>query len=495
MSSGNIFETIKDALPLADYLQSLTSERITEGKHIQCVSPSHQEKTGSLLVKKDSCHCFGCGFGGDVIAVHQQLKGFAQPIDAALDLVEAYSSRFSTHFLDAVRTPQLNQQARVIYKEATLFLEQLAVAAHGRLLTAREDSPLQNQARSALKGRGLAYQRILDSFGAGIIDQETLNSLKIKPSRAVYEFLNMDPDNNHFLNRLVFPIKNRRGQVVGFTGRRLDPLFAENTRAPKWKHSPSSTIFDRSKVLYGFHENLPYITKHRTLNIVEGPFDVQALVRVGVNNKEESLPFAATCAALGVAVDANLLNVARSVQVTEINLILDLDKAGRQGVWRTIENCLPSLKDDLDLNVVFFPGSKDAEEFVRGFGKDVNAACEAVSQVFNAKIHVLSYIEEVIKDTYDFVHGNPGIMARTEKTILDLMNRLPKEGAEGYRSGFQELLERCRLKRRLADPDLASSAPDDLSKVDRATLMALQEKGEQAAQLLRQNNLTRRMSK
>lgn len=495
MSSGNIFEIVKNTLPLAEYLQSLSGETVKEGQHIKCVAPDHTENTASLFVKNDSCHCFGCGFGGDIIAVHQRLGNFTQPYDAVVDLIERNPARFTTQFLDAIRTPKLSEQNRVIYKEAALFLEQLAVAAHKKLLDTQGQSPLQLQARATLKERGLAYQRILDSFGAGIIDQDVLNSLKIKPSKAVYEFLKLDPDSNHFLNRLVFPVKNRRGQVVGFTGRRLDPLFAENTRAPKWKHSPNSMLFDRSGVLYGFHENLPYISKHKTLNIVEGPFDVQALVRVGVNSKEESLPFAATCAAFGVSVDANLLNIARSVQVSEVNLILDMDRAGKQGVWDAIKRCLPSLKDDLDLNVLFFPGHKDPEEFVRGFGKDINAACEAVSQVFNTKLHALDYIEEVIKESYDFVHGSPGNMARTEKTIMDLINQLPKEGAEGYRSGFEEMLARCRLKRRLADPDLAGADQGDLSEVDQATLMALQEKGEQAARILRQNSLTRRSIK
>ena len=166
-----------------------------------------------------------------------------------------------------------------------------------------------------------------------------------------------------FRNRIVFPIHNRRGQVVGFGGRVLDD------GQPKYLNSPETPVFHKGRELYGLWQARRANRKLAQLVVVEGYMDVVALAQFGITYAVASLGTAATGD-----------HVERLFQATSrVVFSFDGDRAGRQAAWRALENALPHMRDGREIGFVFLPDGEDPDTLVRAQGADAFEALLAAA--------------------------------------------------------------------------------------------------------------------
>jgi DNA primase len=189
---------------------------------------------------------------------------------------------------------------------------------------------------------------------------------------------------DRFRERLVFPIRNKRGQVVGFGGRVLDDSM------PKYLNSPETPLFHKGREVYGLYEVLQAPGKNQRIILVEGYMDVIALHQYGVTN---------AVAGLGTAITQEHIELLfRST--AELVICLDGDTAGQKAAWRAVINALPALRSGRQLKILIIPEGEDPdslirEEGVEKFEQRVEAATPLSEYFFESLIkeHPLEYIE------------------------------------------------------------------------------------------------------
>ncbi len=161
-----------------------------------------------------------------------------------------------------------------------------------------------------------------------------------------------DKHYDRFRDRIMFPIRDTRGQIIGFGGRILDK------GEPKYLNSPETPLFDKGRHLYGLHEARTGIKEAARVLVVEGYMDVVALAQFGIEY---------AVAALGTATTADHIKLLMR-QSDDIYFCFDGDSAGRKAAWRALENALPQLKDDKSLHFLFLPAEHDPDSYVRAKG-------------------------------------------------------------------------------------------------------------------------------
>ncbi len=330
------------------------------GRDHKACCPFHQEKTPSFTVSQDKqfYHCFGCGAHGSALGFVMEYAG--------LDFVEAVENLAERLGLEVPREggePREDYGAlhQVLNDANAWFQRQL------RMHDARD------QAVEYLKGRGLSgtiaakfqlgfaptgRDALLRALAAG--DSDT-SAAMLKAGLAIERTPGTLIDK--FRNRIVFPIHNRRGQVVGFGGRVLDD------GQPKYLNSPETPVFHKGRELYGLWQARRANRKLAQLVVVEGYMDVVALAQFGITYAVASLGTAATGD-----------HVERLFQATSrVVFSFDGDRAGRQAAWRALENALPHMRDGREIGFVFLPDGEDPDTLVRAQGADAFEALLAAA--------------------------------------------------------------------------------------------------------------------
>ncbi len=160
---------------------------------------------------------------------------------------------------------------------------------------------------------------------------------------------------DRFRDRIMFPIHNQKGEVIGFGGRVINP-----EDSPKYYNSPETPVFQKGHELYGLFMARRAIRDAGRVLVVEGYMDVVALAQYGIEY---------AVAALGTATTP--FHIAKLMRQTdEIVFSFDGDKAGRTAAWRAVMNALPAIKDGVKLRFLFLPAEHDPDSFVREFGKE-----------------------------------------------------------------------------------------------------------------------------
>jgi DNA primase len=192
------------------------------------------------------------------------------------------------------------------------------------------------------------WDAVLKTFGVDPVTQQQLLDLKLiteNDKRRRFDF---------FRDRIMFPIRDKRGRVIGFGGRVLED------GGPKYLNSPETRIFHKGHELYGFYQAKQ---AHRNLSrvmIVEGYMDVVALAQFGIDYAVASLGTATTPEHIQMLFRAT----------SEIVCCYDGDRAGREAAWRALENALPFLKDGVQMKFMFLPDGEDPDTLVRKIGKE-----------------------------------------------------------------------------------------------------------------------------
>src|SRR5436190_2580181 len=318
------------------------------GTNYQACCPFHSEKTPSFTVSlvKQFYHCFGCSAHGTAVGFLMEYGGKSFP-DAVEELAR-----------DAgLEIPRVDRPGEKERQEASADLGAV-------LLTAAKfyRGNLKSSARAVeyLKKRGLSGT-IAARFGVGYAPGDWQALAAMFPDYAsdtlVHAGLVINGDSgkryDRFRDRVMFPIHDTRGRVIGFGGRIIDD------GEPKYLNSPETPLFSKGRELYGLFLARDAIHKSDRVVVVEGYMDVVALAQHGVEYAVATLGTSTT------PVHAQkLFRMADTVV-----FCFDGDAAGRKAAWRALENTLPVLLDGKNARFLFLPDGEDPDDYVRKRGK------------------------------------------------------------------------------------------------------------------------------
>ncbi len=379
------------------------------GKNYSACCPFHDEKTPSFTVSPDKqfFYCFGCGASGNSV-------GFVMDYER-LSFPEAIESLAKVAGVEVPREVNKDPKKRA-YDEAQ---EQARKTLYSLMEKSNEfyqqqlrEHPSKQTPIHYLKNRGLSGQ-IAKDFGIGYAPSGWDNLTKALATSNQYQDLllqggmlihNEEKDRlyDRFRERIMFPIRDSRGRVIGFGGRVL------GDEKPKYLNSPETPIFHKGKELYGLYEARQAYRQLPRLLVVEGYMDVVALaqydIRYGV-------------ATLGTACGEEHLT--RAFKYTnEVVFCFDGDEAGRKAARRAMENALPAMEDGRQIKFLYLPEGEDPDTLVRQLGKDK----------FTHLIESASPLENFLFDELG-QHFNTQTMegrARLCKIAAPMLNELPR---------------------------------------------------------------------
>lgn len=318
------------------------------GANLQGLCPFHNEKSPSFTVSpaKQFYHCFGCGAHGSAISFLMEHHG--------LGFVEAVHELAGDAGLSVPRAEGTGGEAAAPRRNASLtqWLEMAAAYYRQRL----KETPA---AIDYLKARGLSGETAR-TFGLGYAPAGWRNLDGVLPDYAAEEaetcgLVVAAEDGkryDRFRERVLFPIRNTRGQVIGFGGRVL------GQGEPKYLNSPEGPLFSKRRELYGLFEAREAIRSQQRVLVVEGYMDVVMLHQHGC---------AYAVATLGTAMTAE--HLVKLLRLSDrIVFSFDGDAAGRRAAWRALENALPLLSDTKRLDFLFLPPEHDPDSYVRSHG-------------------------------------------------------------------------------------------------------------------------------
>lgn len=309
--------------------------------------PFHSEKTPSfnVVAKKQFYHCFGCGVSGNAISF---VMGYLN--QGFTDAIDTLASRLGMQ-VPRDGNPEKNQQSLSLYQllsRVSQFYQQT----------------LKNKGQVAidyLRQRGLSGEIAkLYQLGYSPSGWNTLEAqFKSNKNELIATGMLIQKEDgktyDRYRHRIMFPIHDRHGRIIGFGGRSIDP-----DQKPKYLNSPETTIFQKSRELYGLHQILQQQNTIHNVIIVEGYMDVIALAQHGIRN---------AVAALGTATSSYHIQLL-SKHTKQLFFCFDGDAAGRQAAWRALESCLPELNAGLDAAFIFLPDGQDPDSLVREEGSE-----------------------------------------------------------------------------------------------------------------------------
>jgi len=335
----DIVDVIEQAVPLK-----------RAGTNLVACCPFHNEKSPSFTVSpsKQFYHCFGCGAHGTAISFLMEHHGMGF-IDAVKDLAQRVGM--------VVPEIQRNEAQEAAARAAPALTELLARAAKYY----KDQLKRSSGAIDYLKRRGLTGE-IAAKFGLGYAPDGWQNLAAVfgdynAPQLAEAGLVIVNDEGrryDRFRDRVMFPIVNPRGDIIGFGGRVL------GAGEPKYLNSPETPVFEKGRELYGLFQARQAIRKENRVIVVEGYMDVVALAQHGVGNAVATLGTATT--------PHHLQKLLR--QADRITFCFDGDGAGRRAAWRALEISLPVLVDGKQVQFLFLPESDDPDTYVRAHGAE-----------------------------------------------------------------------------------------------------------------------------
>jgi DNA primase len=409
-----------------------------KGREFVGVCPFHDDSKPSMTVSpaKQFYYCFSCGAGGNAIKFLMELKR-ASFSDVVLELARRYQLPVET-----VEGPQQERLRQQLSRREALH-RVLALAAGW----------FQSQLRSPEGSAALAYLReqrglsetTLEEFGLGYAPDrwdgllqhlqqvEGLAPELLEAAGLVVPRRGGDGHYDRFRHRVIVPIRDRQGRVIGFGGRSLDGA------EPKYLNSPETEVFEKGRHLFGLDRAADPIRREDRAVVVEGYFDVISLHAAGIRH---------AVAALGTALSSQqITQLCRCCDSKRLILNFDSDRAGVRAAERAIDAVEQlALQGQLELRVLQLPAGKDPDEFLRDHG-----AGEYRSLLDGAPLWLDWQIEQELRDR-DLSQSDQFQQAVT--ALVTLLGRLPQSAV---RSRYlQQVAERlsggqARLARSLED--------------------------------------------
>ena len=376
------------------------------GANYQGLCPFHSEKSPSFSVSptKQFYHCFGCGAHGSAISFLMEYSGLGY-VDAIEDLARSAG-------LDVPREERTaNDVARA--QQAMALSEVMSSAADWY----RQQLKGNTRAVEYLKGRGLTgeiakryalgyapdgWQGLEVVFGPYTNDEvaKTLveGGLMIQGEQSEGSPIKRY---DRFRDRIMFPIRNPKGQTIGFGGRILDQ------GEPKYLNSPETPLFSKGNTLYGLFEARQAIRAQEYVLVCEGYMDVVALAQLGFPN---------AVATLGTACTANHVRMLLR-QTDKVVFSFDGDSAGQRAAQRALEACLPLMSDDKEIRFLFLPTEHDPDSYVRAYG------AAAFEKVIKEAMSISSFFFKTVSEDRELT--TPEGRAHTHHAAKPLLLSMP----------------------------------------------------------------------
>ena len=332
------------------------------GKNYLAVCPFHDDHSPSLVVSRERqiFNCFTCRTGGNVFTFVMKYEnvGFVEAVKIVADKI-GYNlniSDYTDHSLHNKDDYEIMDFAKKYYLN-NIFTEQGV------------------KARKYLENRGIDEAIIKEfNIGLSLSDKDTLYKLLSNKKYDLDKIANLGLVNkvgldiyDVFTNRIMIPIEDLKGQVVGFTGR----IFNNETDTAKYMNTKETEIFKKGHILFNYHNARKSIRDAKEVVVVEGNMDAITLSAKGIKN---------VVALMGVALSKEQINVLKKLKVPVI-LMLDNDSAGMDA---TVKNGELLQSAQIDTRVVRLTGAKDPDEYIRL--KGVNALKDNIK-------HALKYID------------------------------------------------------------------------------------------------------
>jgi DNA primase len=329
------------------------------GANLLGLCPFHNEKSPSFTVSptKQFYHCFGCGAHGSAITFLMEHTGASFP-----EAVRTLAGSAGMAVPEEDRSPRQRAESARRKEEVSRHTQVLEAAQAFYLKQLRTSAP----AIRYLKQRGLTGE-IARQFGLGWsgTDRQGLAQVfsRYDDPVLVESGLVIESEDgrryDRFRERVMFPIRNARGVLIGFGGRII------GKGEPKYLNSPETPIFSKGHELYGLWEARQAIRTEGQVIVVEGYMDVVGLAQLGLGN---------AVATLGTSTTPD--HVKKLLRASDrVVFSFDGDKAGRRAAWRALQACLPVLRDDINLRFLFLPAEHDPDSYVREFGAEAFRAC------------------------------------------------------------------------------------------------------------------------
>ncbi len=346
------------------------------GDRYRAVCPFHKDSKPSFYIRNDgSFYCFGCQKNGSVFNFLMEHNGDSFP-----DAVKEVAQFLGVPLPERRGGNELTEEQRalldVLDKSASFFRQQLEQA--GRDSTVKRYLQKRGIDRTAVARFQIGFapnswtglkDHFSDTSEQLLIDADVL--VNNTERNSIYD---------RYRNRLIFPIRNRQGNVVGFGGRVLD----EDVE-PKYLNTKQTKVFSKSRELYGMFEALQSARRPERLILVEGYMDVVALAQNGIPN---------AVAALGTASnDAHFQTMFWFTN--EVVCCFDGDDAGRTAAKRALESALAALTDEKSVKFVFLPDGEDPDSFVRANGT------KTFQDLIDNAQHVADYFVDTLLETND----------------------------------------------------------------------------------------------
>jgi DNA primase len=463
----SFIQDLLNRLDIVDVIERYVPLKKAGANYAACC-PFHSEKSPSFTVSqsKQFYHCFGCGAHGTAISFVMEHAGMGF-VDAVEELARGIGVEVPR---EAAAPGQMPQKAapdlyEVMQAATRYYREQL------------KQSP---RAIDYLKRRGLSGE-IAARFGIGYAPDGWQNLSGIVSSyqdaSLVATGLVIEGDAgkryDRFRDRIMFPIANARGQIIGFGGRILD------SGEPKYLNSPETALFEKGHELYGLFQAQKAIRAHQQVVVVEGYMDVVALAQHGVEYAVATLGTATTPYHV-----QKLLRLA-----DQVVFCFDGDAAGQRAAWRALENSLPQLVDGKRIGFLFLPKEHDPDSYIREHGT------EAFEELLHDSLPLSGYLLRELSTKVDLrtqegrsnllEHARPLLMAIAAPTMSLLLRKevaalagiaqhelealyeikpvgaLPRKATQkAARPAVSNL--RFLLRCLLYQPELAAALPDEL---------------------------------
>ncbi|MEG4230004.1 DNA primase [Microcoleus sp. N9_B2] len=358
-------ETIEEVKQRADIVDVISGRVILRkrGKEFVGLCPFHDEKSPSFTVNqaKQMYYCFGCGAGGNAFKFLMELekRSFSEVV---LELAKNYQVPVKTvepeHRQELQRQISLREQLYEISALTANFYEHALRQTQGEepLAYLKSDRQLgeetiqQFQLGYAPQGWEALYSYLVEqkNYPAQLVEQAGLIVPRKSGGSGYYD---------RFRNRIMIPIRDTQGRVIGFGGRAL------GDEQPKYLNSPETELFDKGKTLYALDTAKTAISKSDRAIVVEGYFDAIALHAAGISN---------AVASLGTALSLNQVRqLLRYTDSKQIILNFDADKAGNQAAARAIGEIEKlAYQGEVQLRVLNIPDGKDADEYLKTYSPE-----------------------------------------------------------------------------------------------------------------------------
>jgi len=438
--SEQVIADIRSQANIVDVIGDYMTLEKKGRNHFGCC-PFHQEDTPSFSVsaEKQLFYCFGCHEGGDVFSFVMKHEGLSFQ-EAVLHVGKYTNVDYSSlqHDMKRVSTSPLQPYYNLMQFVSEFYAYML-----------QTDRGIN--ARKYLTARGITDKEIED-FGIGFAPDERLlarlleeKGYSIEQARELgllFESKDMTSDYDAFSGRIVFPITDKDGHIVAFSGRVLEQ--GTSSGRPKYFHSPESVIFKKREILYNYSFAKNEIKKAKEVYVCEGIFDVIALARASV--------YHAVCT-LGTALSHEQLQLLKRMK-SQVTFVYDNDSAGKNAALKALRL---SIVDNITACAVTFwqYAEKDLDELIGVIGK------EKLRELLNEKLTVNDYYLQYYEDTLNLANNeDKQQFVRKMVEILQYSNRPTQEHY------YQIIQTRTGYSERTLTEFFSANTPDIITPVE-----------------------------